>query len=436
MSQFAELGLPEALCRAVSESGYDTPTPIQAAAIPPILLGHDLLGAAQTGTGKTAAFMLPILTRLAATPRPPGNPIRALILTPTRELAAQIAESVTTYGKYTKLSSLVIFGGVGANPQIQRLRRGVDILIATPGRLLDLAGQQALSLNRIETFVLDEADRMLDMGFIRDIRRVIALLPKQRQNLLFSATFPEEITALANGLLHNPKRVEVARNGASPSLIEQQVCVVDKGLKRDLLVRLITDGAWYQALVFTRTKHGANRLTEQLDRASISARAIHGNKSQNARTQALAAFKAGTVRVLVATDIAARGIDISELPVVVNYELPQVPEDYVHRIGRTGRAGVEGKAYALVAADELPQLAAIERLLGARIPRFTVPGFDTPAAALREPQHTPARRQSTAQVPSHHAPRPRGPVPENQQRNKRQGNSGQRNSGRAPVKGR
>ena len=432
MSQFSLLGLPETLCRAVSECGYDTPTPIQTAAIPPILGGGDLLGAAQTGTGKTAAFMLPILARLSATPRPAGNPIRALILTPTRELAAQIEESVREYGRYTKLSSLVIFGGVGANPQIQRLRRGVDILIATPGRLLDLVGQRVLALDKVETFVLDEADRMLDMGFIRDIRRVIALLPKRRQNLLFSATFPMEITALANGLLSNPTRVEVARNGASPTLIQQHVCLVDKGLKRDLLVHMIKDGAWFQVLVFTRTKHGANRLAEQLDKAGIPALAIHGNKSQSARTKALGVFKSGDLQVLVATDIAARGIDISELPYVVNYELPQVAEDYVHRIGRTGRAGIEGKAYALVAHDEQSELAAIERLLGTRIPRVTISGFDfhaRPTVIDTAPPHE--RRQPSGRAPQRHTARPGGQGASNKNGNSRQVNSGRASSGQA-----
>ena len=436
MSQFSLLGLPEALCRAVQERGYDTPTPIQAQAIPAVLTGGDLLGAAQTGTGKTAAFMLPILARLSAVPRPTGHPIRALILTPTRELAAQIEESARHYGRHTKLTSLVIFGGVGQNPQVEKLRRGVDILIATPGRLLDLTGQRALALDKVETFVLDEADRMLDMGFIRDIRRVISLLPKQRQNLLFSATFPPEITDLANSLLNRPTRIEVARNGASPTLIQQHVCLVDKGLKRDLLVHLIKEGNWFQVLVFTRTKHGANRLAEQLEKSAIPALAIHGNKSQNARTRALAAFKAGELQVLVATDIAARGIDINELPHVINYELPQVPEDYVHRIGRTGRAGVEGTAHALVGADELSQLAAIERLLGTRIPRITVPGFDLSERAIAAANAAPAheRRQPTARPAGHHQ-RPGGQPAHNRGNgNTRQANSGNRRSsgGRGP----
>jgi ATP-dependent RNA helicase RhlE len=411
MSEFSPLGLPETLLRALNECGYQTPTPIQAQAIPVVLAGGDLLAAAQTGTGKTAAFMLPILARLSATPRPANRPIRALILSPTRELAAQIEQSVRDYGRHTQQNSLVVFGGVSINPQIDRLRRGVDILIATPGRLLDLAGQRALSLSHVETLVLDEADRMLDMGFIRDIRRVLTLLPPKRQNLLFSATFPAEITALANSLLHKPTKIEVARNGASPTEISQRVCMVDKSQKRDLLIHLIKDGNWFQVLVFVRTKHNANRLAESLDKAGIPSLAIHGNKSQNARTKALAEFKAGTLQVLVATDIAARGIDISELPHVVNFELPHVPEDYVHRIGRTGRAGSTGEAHALVGNDEQAQLNAIERLLGAKIPRFTVTGFDQRPRANAEPQHAPERRQhAPARAPARHpnAQRPGG----------------------------
>ncbi len=396
MSSFSSLGLPETLVRAVNDCGYHTPTPIQAGAIPLVLSGRDVLAAAQTGTGKTAGFLLPILARLGAEPRPAGRAIRALILTPTRELAAQIDASFRDYARYTRLSSLVVFGGVGINPQIDALRRGVDVLVATPGRLLDLAGQGALSLAGIETFVLDEADRMLDMGFIRDIRKVLQLLPPRRQNLLFSATFPPEIVSLAEQLLHDPARVEVARSGSSPTQISQRVCLVDKARKRDLLVELIRENGWFQVLVFTRTKHGANRLAEQLDKAGIPALAIHGNKSQNARTRALSEFKAGRLQVLVATDIAARGIDIDELPHVVNFELPQVPEDYVHRIGRTGRAGATGEAHTLVCGEERAQLAAIERLLGRKIERFTVPGYaltegdgPSPDPERREPRGAP-----------------------------------------------
>ncbi len=375
MSNFPSLGLPEILVRAVHDCGYTTPTPIQQQAIPVVLEGRDVLAAAQTGTGKTAAFMLPILARLSSTPRPRAQAVRTLILTPTRELAAQIEASFRDYARYTKLSALVVFGGVSINPQIAQLKRGVDVLVATPGRLLDLAGQKAVDLSGVETFVLDEADRMLDMGFIRDIRRVLQLLPAKRQNLLFSATFPGEIVTLAQQLLHDPVRVEVARSGASPSQISQRVCLVNKGQKKDLLTDLIKDNGWFQVLVFVRTKHGANRLAEQLSKSGVPALAIHGNKSQNARTRALAEFKTGTLQVLVATDIAARGIDIDDLPHVVNYELPQVAEDYVHRIGRTGRAGAVGEAHALVSADEFSQLAAIERLLGRKIERFTVHGY-------------------------------------------------------------
>ncbi|MGA8034056.1 MAG: DEAD/DEAH box helicase, partial [Casimicrobiaceae bacterium] len=346
---FSKLGLSESLVRAVTEHGYAEPTPVQAQAIPAVLAGGDLLAGAQTGTGKTAGFVLPMLQRLASPsaaglPRSAARPIRALILTPTRELAAQVEESVRIYGKYTKLSSTVIFGGVGIHPQIAQLKRGVDILVATPGRLLDLAGQRAVNLSQVEILVLDEADRMLDMGFIRDIKRVLALLPRQRQNLLFSATFSDEIKALADGLLNSPAMIEVARRNSTVELIRQRAHPVNRERKRELLAHLIRTQDWSQVLVFTRTKHGANKLTEQLGHDGIAALAIHGNKSQSARTRALAEFKSGRLTVLVATDIAARGIDIDQLPHVVNYDLPNVPEDYVHRIGRTGRAGATGEA--------------------------------------------------------------------------------------------
>ncbi len=431
MSAFSTLGLPEILVRAALECGYDTPTPIQTQAIPVVLAGGDVLAAAQTGTGKTAAFLMPILARLSATPRPANNPIRVLILTPTRELAAQIEASFRDYARYTKISALVVFGGVNINPQISQLRRGVDVLIATPGRLLDLAGQRALNLGFVETFVLDEADRMLDMGFIRDIRRVLALLPAKRQNLLFSATFPSEITSLADQLLNRPVRVEVARSGASPVLIQQRACVVDKTRKREALTQLIKDGNWFQVLVFVRTKHGANRLVEQLDKSGIPSLAIHGNKSQNARTRALAEFKSGTLQVLVATDIAARGIDINELPHVVNYELPHVPEDYVHRIGRTGRAGSEGQAHALVCSEELSQLAAIERLLGKKIERFSMPGYDKPSTNPSD--HIAERRQHSPRdsAPPHGARRPRS----TSSGNRAQGNAPRDRAGAAPRSG-
>jgi ATP-dependent RNA helicase RhlE len=371
---FAELGLAPELLRALAEEGYTEPTPIQKQAIPMVSSGRDLLAAAQTGTGKTAAFTLPILHRLAADAGTRG-PARVLVLVPTRELAAQVAESVRTYGRHLKLRTAIIFGGVGINPQIDLLRRGVDIIVATPGRLLDHLSQRTVNLSGIQTLVLDEADRMLDMGFIRDIRKVLAVLPKQRQNLLFSATFNPEIRGLAESLLHNPVTVDVSPRNTPTELVAQRVHPVDKARKTALLAHLVKSGDWKQVLVFTRTKHGANRLAEQLQRAGINADAIHGNKSQNARTRALAEFKAGKVRVLVATDIAARGIDIDQLPHVVNHELPHVPEDYVHRIGRTGRAGVTGEAVSLVSPDERAQLKDIQRLLKREIPSSVVEGF-------------------------------------------------------------
>ncbi|MBN9429437.1 MAG: DEAD/DEAH box helicase [Burkholderiales bacterium] len=388
---FAALGLSEAIVRAVSERGYHSPTPIQAQAIPAVLSGGDLLAGAQTGTGKTAGFVLPVLQRLSTTPaRRAANggarPIRVLVLTPTRELAAQVEESVVAYSKYLKLSSTVVFGGVNINPQIERLRRGVDILVATPGRLLDHAQQRTVDLSTIEVLVLDEADRMLDMGFIHDIRRVLKLLPAQRQNLLFSATFSDEIKALADGLLNKPALIEVARRNATADTVAQRVIPVDRGRKRELLSKLIRDHNWFQVLVFTRTKHGANRLAEQLSKDGIPALAIHGNKSQNARTRALSEFKSGALQVLVATDIAARGLDIVELPHVVNFDLPNVPEDYVHRIGRTGRAGAEGEALSLVSSDEDVLLRDIERLIKRSLPRAVIAGFERDPNARDEPE--------------------------------------------------
>ncbi|GAB6043194.1 DEAD/DEAH box helicase [Endothiovibrio diazotrophicus] len=383
---FESLGLRAELLRAVAEQGYDTPTPIQRQAIPVILEGRDILAGAQTGTGKTAGFTLPMLQLLEREQerRGPRHP-RALVLTPTRELAAQVGESVETYGKYLRLKSTVIFGGVGINPQIDRLRRGIDILVATPGRLLDHAGQGTVTLDRIEILVLDEADRMLDMGFIHDIRRVLKLLPHDRQNLLFSATYSDEIKTLADKLLDNPTLIEVARRNTAAEKVGQTVHPVDKARKRELLSKLISEGDWSQILVFTRTKHGANRLAEQLERDGITAAAIHGNKSQSARTRALADFKSGTIRTLVATDIAARGIDIDKLPHVVNYELPNVAEDYVHRIGRTGRAGAEGEAVSLVCVDELKLLKGIERLLKRDLPKTVIPGFEPDPSIKPEP---------------------------------------------------
>jgi ATP-dependent RNA helicase RhlE len=386
---FTDLGLAEPLLRAIRDQGYDTPTPIQAQAIPAVLKGGDLLAGAQTGTGKTAGFTLPMLHRLAAQ-KPVRDArgriaIRALILTPTRELAAQVEESVRTYGKYLPLTSMVMFGGVGMQPQIDRLRRGVDILVATPGRLLDHHQQGTLDLSRVEIFVLDEADRMLDMGFIHDIKKVLAILPPKKQSLLFSATFSDDIKALADRLLDRPALIEVARRNATADTIAQKIHPVGREKKKELLAHLIRQGDWHQVLVFTRMKHGANRLAEYLNEHGITAMAIHGNKSQGARTKALSEFKAGTLRVLVATDIAARGIDIDQLPHVVNFELPNVPEDYVHRIGRTGRAGASGEAISLACLDEEIFLRDIEKLIKHAIPRQPVPGFEPPPGERPEP---------------------------------------------------
>ena len=374
--KFTDLGLSAPLLKAIAGKGYETPSPIQEKAIPAVLDGRDVMAAAQTGTGKTAGFTLPILQRLSSGQRAQANQARALILTPTRELAAQVGESVKDYGKHMSLTSAVVFGGVKINPQMQKLRRGVDILVATPGRLMDLHSQNAVKFDHLEVLVLDEADRMLDMGFIRDITRIIMLLPKRRQNLLFSATFSDEIRKLASGLVRNPLEISVTpRNAAAPT-VSQIVYTVDKKQKAFLLTKLIKDGEWSQALVFTKTKHGANKLTKHLESEGIVAAAIHGNKSQGARTRALAEFKAGETRILVATDIAARGLDIEQLPQVVNYDLPNVSEDYVHRIGRTGRAGMTGKAISLVSADEVDLLSGIERLIQRVLPREEAEGFE------------------------------------------------------------
>ena len=384
---FESLGLSTELIRAVSDKGYSQPTPIQQQAIPLILEGRDLMGGAQTGTGKTAGFTLPLLQRLSEnTHTGKGRrPVRALILTPTRELAAQVHESVQTYGRHLHLKSAVVFGGVSINPQKQKLIKGVDIVVATPGRLLDHVGQRSIDLSKLDILVLDEADRMLDMGFIHDIRKVLKLLPANKQTLLFSATFSDDIKTLANGLLESPALIEVARQNAATDTVKQVVHPVDKKRKRELLSALIGGNDWQQVLVFTRTKHGANRLAEQLGKDGITAAAIHGNKSQGARTRALADFKSGAIRVLVATDIAARGLDIDQLPHVVNFELPNVAEDYVHRIGRTGRAGNEGEALSLVCVDEHKLLKDIERLIKREIPQVMFEGYEPDPSIKPEP---------------------------------------------------
>jgi ATP-dependent RNA helicase RhlE len=398
---FDTLGLSAELLRAVADQGYSKPTPVQSQAIPVILQGKDLLAGAQTGTGKTAGFTLPLLQRLSdAAPLKGRRPVRALILTPTRELAAQVAESVDTYGKYLPLSSTVIFGGVKINPQIARLRAGVDILVATPGRLLDHVSQKTLDLSTVEILVLDEADRMLDMGFIRDIRKILALLPKRRQNLLFSATYSNEIRQLADKLLDAPVLIDVALRNTPTELVSQVIHPVDRERKRELLSFMVGSQNWRQVLVFTRTKHGANRLSQQLEKDGISSAAIHGNKSQGARTRALADFKRGEVRVLVATDIAARGLDIDQLPHVVNYELPNVAEDYVHRIGRTGRAGNEGQAVSLVCVDEHKLLGDIERLLKRDLSRIVIPGYEPDPSIRAEPIMQRSNARSGGQAKS------------------------------------
>lgn len=373
---FNSLGLSDPLLKAISKKGYSKPSPIQSKVIPVILERNDVLASAQTGTGKTAGFTLPILELLSQRQEAKKRKIRALVLTPTRELAAQIHENVIAYATFTNIKSAVIFGGVKANPQINALRNGVDILIATPGRLIDLHNQRVLSLNQVEVLVLDEADRMLDMGFLRDINRILDLLPSKRQNLLFSATFSKEIKKLASGFMHKPVHVEATPENTTVEKINQQVYRVDKKRKTDLILDLIAGGRWQQVLVFTRTKHGANRLTEKMVKADISAAAIHGNKSQGARTKALDGFKKGNIRVLVATDIAARGLDIPLLPHVINFELPNVPEDYVHRIGRTGRAGAKGIALSLVSLEEVNYLKDIEKLIKTSIPSDVINGFE------------------------------------------------------------
>ncbi len=393
---FTDLGLNKPILKAIKEQGYTTPTPIQAKAIPIILAKKDVLASAQTGTGKTAGFTLPLLQQLSNKKHSDTKHyVQALVLTPTRELAAQVAQSVEVYGKYLPFKSAVIFGGVGINPQKAVLRKGVDIVIATPGRLLDLVSQGACDLTRVEHLILDEADRMLDMGFIHDIKKILAILPKHRQNLLFSATFSNDIKKLANSLLRDPQLIEVAKQNTTSTQVKQIIHPVDKSRKRELLSKLILDGNWKQVLVFTRTKHGANKLSKQLDMDGIKSAAIHGNKSQGARTKALADFKAGDIRVLVATDIAARGIDIDQLPHVVNYELPNVAEDYVHRIGRTGRASSQGVALSLVCIDEKDYLYGIEKLTKQKIKKVIIDGFEPDPRIKPEPKKKPSNNRRT-----------------------------------------
>ncbi len=401
---FKNLGLSDPLLRAVAAKGYTEPSPIQQKAIPFILQGRDILASAQTGTGKTAGFTLPILQLLAKKQSGRHRPVRALVLTPTRELAAQILDNAESYGRNLDLKSAVIFGGVNQNPQVTALRQGVDFLIATPGRLLDLNNQRLLSLSSVEILVLDEADRMLDMGFIRDIKKILELLPPRRQNLLFSATFSTEIKKLANGFLHKPVMVEATPENTTVEKITQKAYRVDQKKKTDMVIDLIAGGRWQQVLVFTRTKHGANRLAEKMNKADVSAAAIHGNKSQGARTKALEGFKKGEVRVLVATDIAARGLDIPLLPHVINFELPNIPEDYVHRIGRTGRAGASGEAISLVGIDEMGYLRDIEKLIDQTIPTEVMEGFEpedkptgvAPASKQRNQQQPRSKRNDKA----------------------------------------
>ena len=448
---FADLGLQPELLRAVSEKGYGAPTPIQSKAIPAVLAGADVLAGAQTGTGKTAAFVLPILHKLHGAM---GRVPRALVLTPTRELAAQVADSARAYGKYAGIRTTVVFGGVSINPQIDALRVGCDLLVATPGRLLDLAEQGALDLRGVECFVLDEADRMLDMGFIPAIRRVLKLLPAKRQSLMFSATYSEDIRALAGRILHNPVNIEVAPRNATAERVEQHVYRVSKEHKRHLLAHLIDAGNWHQVLVFTRTKHGANRLAQQLESRGIRAAAIHGNKSQGARVRALSDFKSNKITALVATEVAARGLDIKDLPHVVNFELPNVPEDYVHRIGRTARAGGVGSAVSLVSPDERPLLADIERLLRRPLPVAALPEFEivATAEATRDGREGHAQRDRSAQPdrngqtgqrersahhPDGHGQRQRSSRPSNPNRHRRRfsSGSGQRHPGSTERRG-
>ncbi|QFU24390.1 DEAD/DEAH box helicase [Shewanella eurypsychrophilus] len=413
---FTSLGLSAPILKAVANKGYETPSPIQAQAIPAVLEGKDVMAAAQTGTGKTAGFTLPLLELLTRGNRAQAKKVRALVLTPTRELAAQVAESVDTYGKYLPLKSAVIFGGVGIGPQISKLSKGVDILVATPGRLLDLYNQGAVNFSQLEVLVLDEADRMLDMGFIHDIKKILRVLPAKRQNLMFSATFSDDIRKLAKGLVNNPIEISVTPRNATAKSVEQYIYPVDQKQKTAALIHLIKQNDWKQVLVFSRTKHGANRIAKNLEAKDLTAAAIHGNKSQGARTKALANFKSGAVRVLVATDIAARGIDIDQLPNVVNFDLPNVPEDYVHRIGRTGRAGANGQAVSLVSGDESKLLRDIERLIKQTIPRKEVEGF-VPTQVVAETDFNERKHGQN-----------RGPRNANGRGNGRNGNSNSRSN--------
>ncbi len=418
---FKDLGLSEALLKAVKEKGYTTPSPIQEKAIPHILEGRDVLASAQTGTGKTAGFTLPVLQYLAETKHPKYRPVRVLVLTPTRELAAQVYDNVREYSRHLNIRSAVVFGGVKASSQIAALRKGVDILVATPGRLLDLHDQKAVSFKRINVLILDEADRMLDMGFARDLNKIISFMPHKRQNLLFSATFSKEIKKLAGGILRNPVMVEAEPENSTAEMVTQKAFIVNKKAKTQVVTNLIKDGNWSQVLIFTRTKHGANKLTKKLIQAKISAAAIHGNKSQGARTKALANFKSNDIRVLVATDIAARGLDIPLLPHVINFELPNVPEDYVHRIGRTGRAGASGEAISLVCSEETEYQKAIEKLLGKKLETKIIEGFEPTDEA-------PPKRASTQKKKPKKKSDTRNPQARDQ--NSREGKSGSSNQKR------
>jgi ATP-dependent RNA helicase RhlE len=429
---FTNLGLSQALLKAISKKGYTTPSPIQQKAIPHILQGKDILASAQTGTGKTAGFTLPLLHLLSENSKEKFSPIRALILTPTRELAAQVYANVKEYSEFLDIRSAVIFGGVNQKPQIATMRQGIDVLVATPGRLLDLINQNFISLKRVEILVLDEADRMLDMGFLRDIERIIKMMPEKCQNLMFSATFSTDIKKLAHGILNNPVQVEATPENTTVDAISQKVYRVAKGLKSDLIIKLISEGNWKQVLVFGRTKHGANKLAEKLAKAGITTAAIHGNKSQGARTKALEGFKKGTVRVLVATDIAARGLDIPLLPHVINFEIPNIPEDYVHRIGRTGRAGAVGEAISLVSPDETTFLRDIEKLVGMKIPSELIAGFEPDPNASTEPekreQRTGGNRSRNNSAPkntssnTHNSNSSRRPKRSNERNNERSRN--------------